>query len=165
MMKKISILLMLIFIIFNVALGQLKDQNKPVNIKNEIIKPGLNYWSIFGLIDPSRISMSHSYSMSFFSMGGKGLSQSLYLNTLKYQIADPLSLKVQWGIRNYPYNSFAKDSPLFNSGLFFSGAELNYRPSDNLFLKLQYNAQPLYNYYYGYPYRYRPNYFWDDDEE
>jgi hypothetical protein len=164
-MKKILILIIVTFIIPGIVFGQLKKQNEPVDIKNEISRPALNNLYLFSFIDPSKLTMSHSYSMSFFSAGGKGLSQSLYLNTLKYQISDPLSLKVQWGVKNYPYNSLAKNNPLFNSGLFFSGAELTYRPSDKLFMKLQYNAQPWNNYYYGYPYRYRSNYFWDDDEE
>lgn len=160
-MKKFIILVFLLTPVLVSA--QLKNQNEPVNVKQEIIKPVENNFLGLNFIDLSKLSMSHSYSLSYASIGGKGISQSLYLNTLKYQIANPLSLKLQWGMRNYPSNSFSNDHPAFKGGLFFSGAELKYQPSDKLYFKIQYNALP-YNSYYGYPYRYRSSYFLEDEE-
>jgi hypothetical protein len=106
--------------------------------------------------------MSHSFSLSYFSFGGQSISQSMYLNTLNYQISDPLSLSVQWGIRAFPHNTLGNNSTLLNGGLFFSGAELNYRPTDNLFIKFEVNRMPYYN-SYRYPYRPYQSNFWNED--
>lgn len=148
--------------------GQLKSQDKPAQIKHEIIRPNQNSLIGLSIFDPSKFSMSHSFSMSFFSIGGKGVSQGLYLNTLSYQIANPLLLRVQWGIQNYPYNSLAKNHPAFQSGFFLSGAELQYKPSDKLEMKLQFNSMPnyMYNgYWYENPYRPYWNSFGNEDEK
>lgn len=150
------------------VLGQLKSQDKPVQIKTEIIQPNQNSFMGLSIFNPSKFSMSHSFSMSFFSVGGKGVSQGLYLNTLSYQIANPLLLRVQWGIQNYPYNSLAKNNPAFQSGFFLSGAELQYKPSDKFEMRLQVNNMPNYmynNYWYENSYRPYRNWFWDQDEK
>jgi len=162
-MKKILFMILILALLPALVWAQLKNRKSPVNVKNEIVKPVDNNLLGISFIDFSKIDMSHSYSMSYASIGGKGISQSLYLNTMKYQLSNPLSLKLQWGIRSYPYNSFGNDNPLFKDGLFFSGAELNYRPSDKFYIKFQYNALPQTG-YYGYPYRYRSSYLLDEEE-
>ena len=162
-MRRIVFTIVIFLIAPALVLAQLKVKDNPINIKNEIVKPAENYFLGLSFIDLSKIEMSHSYSISYASIGGNGVSQSLYLNTLKYQISAPLSLSVQWGVRSYPYNSFGNDHPAFRSGLFFSGAELKYRPSDKFYMKFRVDTQPLTN-YYGYPYRYRNTGFLDDEE-
>lgn len=156
-MKKTLIFTVLIVSFFPYLMfGQLKNQDKPVQIKQEIIQPLKDQFFGLSIFDPSKFSMSHSISMSYFSLGGKGISQNLYLNTMTYQIATPLLLKVQWGIQNFPYNSLAKNHPAFQNGFFLSGAELEYKPSDKLEMKLQINSMPgyMYNpYLYGNPFR------------
>lgn len=161
-MRRVIITMLVFCIIPTMIWAQLKNKNNPINIKKEIMKPVNNNLMGLSFIDLSKLTMSHSYSLSYASIGGNGISQSLYLNTMRYQISDPLTLKLQWGLRNYPYNSFGNDHPAFKSGLFFSGAEIKYQPSDKVYLKFQYNALPV-NGYYGYPYNYRNNFFWDDE--
>jgi len=167
-MKKNLIFIMLIFAFAPyTVLGQLKSQDKPAQIKQEIVQPYQNQFLGLSIFDPSKFSMSHSFSMSFFSVGGKGVSQGLYLNTLSYQIANPLLLRVQWGIQNYPYNSLAKNHPALQSGFFLSGAELQYKPSDKLEMRLQFNSRPhyMYNgYWYQNPYRSHWSSFENEDE-
>ena len=168
-MKKNVILIMLIVTLapYTVS-GQLKSQDKPVQIKQEIVRPYQDQYVGLSIFDPSKFSMSHSFSMSFFSVGGKGVSQGLYLNTLSYQIANPLLLRVQWGIQNYPYNSLAKNHPAFQSGFFLSGAELQYKPSDKFEMKVQFNSMPnyMYNgYWYQNPYRSYRSPFGDEVED
>ena len=99
------------------------------------------------LLDPNRFSMSHSYTMSFFSSGGKGRMVGLYMNTMKYQFSNPLSVTVNVG---YMHQPFAKENtrPITDANAFLSGFELEYRPSKNFFLKIEYGATPsLYNSY------------------
>ena len=159
-MKKIIVIISIFCIVSSVVYGQLKEQQKPIDIKSEIIKPNSNSMLGLSFIDLSKLSMSHSYSLSYYSIGGKGISQGLYLNTIHYQISNPLSLNLQWGIQNFPYNSLANNHPLFQDGFVFTGASLKYKPSENFMLKLQYNVQPTIGTYRNHYH----NYFWDDEE-
>jgi len=167
-MRKLFILTLIVLsLIPYIVFGQLKRQDKSVEIKQEITKPFDNQFMELSIFDPSRFSMSHSISMSYFSMGGKGISQSLYLNTMTYQIASPLLLRVQWGIQNFPHNSLSQNNPLFQSGFFISGAELYYKPNNKFEMKFQYNRMPysMYNnsYYYQNPFRPYRRSIWDDE--
>ncbi|UCE05787.1 MAG: hypothetical protein JSW07_19685 [bacterium] len=166
-MKKIFIFTVLIVSFIPVLVfGQLKSQDKPVQIKQEITRPFRDQFIGLSIFNPLKFSMSHSISMSYFSLGGKGISQSLYLNTMTYQIASPLLLRVQWGIQNFPYNSLAKNHPAFKSGFFLSGAELQYKPNDKFEMKLQFNSMPGYMYNpYLYENPYRPYRIFPRDEK
>ena len=147
MKKQILTFVLLAMLIPCLVSAQLKRQDVPVQIKKELLQPVDPYLG-FSLLDPSRLTMTHSVSMSYFSMGGRGLSQALYLNTMQYQFSNPLSLSVQWGIQNYPYNSFSKDNPAFQNGFFLSGAELKYQPSNKFEVRFQYSQMPgMYNPY------------------
>jgi len=168
-MKKLFIILIaIVFFAPNIILGQLKNQDKPIQINQEIVRPIQDRSFGLSIFDPSKFNMYHSFSMSFFSMGGKGVSQGLYLNTMTYQLASPLLLKLQWGIQNFPYNSLAKDHPAFQNGLFLSGAELQYKPSDKLEMRLQFNRMPAYmynSYMYENPFQPYRRSLWNWDEE
>ncbi len=166
-MEKKYLFVLLLIVFPAVVAGQLKIQDDPVQIRDEIIKPTSNPYFGLSLFDPAKISMSHSVSLSYFSLDGKGVSQSVYLNTLQYQIASPLLLTVQWGIQNYPYNSLAKDHPAFQNGFFLSGAQLKYQPSKNFEMIFQYNSGPgYYNRSLYSPYRSsRSGFWWDEDLE
>lgn len=168
-MKKNKIFIVLIISLLPYSVfGQLKSQDKSVQIKQELMRPIQEQLLGLSIFDPSKLSMSHSFAMSYFSLGGRGISQGLYLNTMTYQIASPLLLRVQWGIQSFPYNSLAKDHPAFQNGFFLSGAELQYKPNDKLEMRLQLNNMPGYMYNpYFYPYPYRPNQdsLWDLDEK
>lgn len=166
-MKKIYATILLLFVIPLSVFGQLRDQDKPVPISQELIRPQDGGLFGLGILDPSRFNMSHSISMSYFSLGDAGVSQSLYLNTMTYQIASPLLLKLQWGIQSFPHNSFAKDHPAFKGGFFLSNAELKYKPSDKFEMKLQFNQSPYYmnnRYRYGNPFSSYRSSLWDDEE-
>jgi len=101
-MKKILIFTVLIVSFFPYLIfGQLKNQDKPVQIKQEIIQPLKDQFFGLSIFDPSKFSMSHSISMSYFSSGGKGISQNLYLNTMTYQIGIFLIIHLQKIIRHF----------------------------------------------------------------
>ncbi|MDZ7260836.1 MAG: hypothetical protein ONB05_01770, partial [candidate division KSB1 bacterium] len=71
--------------------------------------------------------------------------------------------KLQWGAYHQPFGGLANNN-LLNKGLFFSGAELSYKPSDKFFIKLQYHSLPygVYDPYYRNYYRGRD---WFEEEE
>ncbi|MDZ7330445.1 MAG: hypothetical protein ONB31_00530 [candidate division KSB1 bacterium] len=157
MKAKFGIIFMMLMLMPGLIFSQYRRQEKPTPISQELVRPQSNPFMGLSLLDPSKLHMSHSFSMSFFSMDGKGVSQGLYLNTLTYQIANPLLFRLQWGIQSYPYNTLSKNHPAFQSGLFLSGAELLYKPSDKFEMKFQINQTPYYNRYgsgwYRNPYR------------
>ena len=99
-MKKISFILIILIFLPLALFAQFKIQDKPVSIREELLKPVNSQFGL-SILDPSRLSISHSFSMSYMSIGGKGVAQNVYLNTLRYQIAAPLMLTVQWGIQHF----------------------------------------------------------------
>ena len=149
-MNKSNFLIVIFLIVPVMLLGQLKKDLKQPDISNILVQQN-NPNSLFSFIDPSKLKMSHSVSMSYSSFGGESVLMNSYVNTIDYQFNDRLSLRTNLGIMASPYNSLPNNSFL-NEQQFFGGAELNYQPSDNTFLSLRFESMP-YNYY-------RPS-FWD----
>ena len=144
-MKKIVIII-LVLIIPTMLWAQFKTQNTP-NIGNAIAESPTTF--LFGFLNPDRLSMNHYFSASFMTMGGHSLMLNSYINTIQYRISDPLSLQLNLGIANMPYNNFG-GNPGLNDTQFFGGAELKYRPSQSTSLSVGVNVTPYY--YLGYPY-------------
>ena len=131
------------------AFGQLKEQLKPQSFSQLLTRPQ----GLIGLIglNPKRFSMQQSYSLSYTSLGGRDFSQGVYLNTMSYQVADPLQVSLQWGVMNQPLSGLGVPS-LYQNGFFVSGASVEYKPSRNLAVGLQFNRYPAGYWYRGYPY-------------
>lgn len=155
-MKKLLIITF-IFIVPTLLFAQLKSQTRPANIGQSIAAP--SSMGIFGIFNPDRLSMSHHFSSSFTSGGGGGMLLNTYVNSIRYQISNPLLLRLNLGIANMPYNSYVSNN--FNQAKetqFFGGAELQYRPTSNTTFSVGINIAPNY-YQYGYPSRYyRPGF-------
>lgn len=137
------------FVVFSLlfpllAFGQLKKDLQQPDFSNILTKPQ-NAASVFSFLDPSKIKMSHSLSMSYSAFGGESILMNSYVNTIDYQFNDQLSLRTNIGIMASPYNSLPNNSYL-NNQQFFGGAELNYRPTDNMFFTLRFEKMP-YTYY------------------
>ncbi|MFQ5769305.1 MAG: hypothetical protein ACE5HX_02130 [bacterium] len=126
--------------------AQLKQDTK-VDMAKALTQP-TKIQSIIGLIglDPNKFSMSHSYSLSFTTFGGHSFSQGLYLNTMKYQLSNPITMYLQVGFLHQPLGDLGQNSLLKNQ-LFLSGAGLEYKPSENFKLQFEFSQQP--NLYYS----------------
>lgn len=123
------------------SFAQLKQDTK-LNVAKSLVQPqpqGL--LSLIGL-DPSKFSMHHSYSFTVGSIGGETYNQGLYLNTMRYRFADPLSMYLQVGFQHQP---FANQASRFNQGnnVFVSGAGVQYEPSDNFKVQLEFSQRPV----------------------
>ena len=95
------------------------------------------------LFNSSRFSMSHSYSMTVGSVGKYGFNQGLYLNTMTWQVADPLLMQIRVGYAHQPLGQ----SALFgqsqsSSQLFLQQAYLEYKPFKNAKLTFEYQSMP-----------------------
>ncbi|MFC2088623.1 hypothetical protein ACFLSX_03400 [Calditrichota bacterium] len=143
-MKRFLALTIILLIIPFILFAQLKKDLKQPDFSNILVNPA-NQYSLFSFIDPSKLTMSHSASMSYTSMGGQSIVMNSYVNTIDYQFNDQLSMRTNLGIMASPYNSLPNNSYL-NEQQFFGGAELNYRPSENTLLSLKFESLPAYYY-------------------
>ncbi len=146
-MKKQSIrfTMILFFILPGLSFAQLR-QNTHINMAKALTQP-TKIQSIVGLLglDPSKFSMSQSYSLSFASIGGRSISQGLYLNTIGYQFSNLLSMYVRLGFSHQPFGKLAGDFQPGNQ-LFISGAGFEYKPTESLKLQFEYSQTPGFNY-------------------
>jgi hypothetical protein len=166
--KKTTLVLLLVCVPL-VASAQLKSQENGLDMR-KLLQFGVNPIGVFSnsFLDPDKFHMSQSYSFGVSSFGGSSMNQAMYLNTMSYQISNPLSVSLQWG---YMMNqsmgggenkAFGFNNGLpFNNGFFISGAQLRYTPSENTELRIEFRQMPYnpysYNPYsnYGSPFNFR----------
>lgn len=134
--------------------AQFKSNSGPVNLVSLLNMPAQLERATAGILglDASRLHIYQSYQMSYFSLGGTGFTQGVYLNTLTYDFSIPLSIAVQWGIAHRPFAT--SPSPYVKDGLFLSRAQLRYQPSKNFLIQMDYIQNP----YRYYPYTNRMGY-------
>lgn len=121
------------------ALQNVASQN-PVGLK-----PGT---SLFSLIDLSKIRWSNSYSVSYFSGGSASGSMGLLHTSMFYPISSKLNLTVDLGLAHDISGNLTASG---RSATIVPGFSLDYRPSRNFSLSLNYRT---YNGLIG-PYGYR----------
>jgi len=110
----------------------------------QLQKPGLS----LSLLDPSRLKMSHTYSLSFVTGGGHSQTIGLYMNSIEYQVSRPLTFTLHLGYLHQPTALFGRGRDSSFGGTLLPGFELDYRPSDNFFFKINMSSY-TYPYYYG----------------
>ncbi len=97
----------------------------------------------FHFLSPNRFSMHQSYSLNFSSGGGGSSSSGLYLNTLAYQIAAPLTLSMDIGFHAPFYNSYSgmQGRTIWNGSqrpsLVLPRIGLDYKPTEHTSISLQ----------------------------
>jgi len=99
----------------------------------------------FSLLDPSRLRMHQSYSLSYFSGSGASGSVGLYMNTLEYDLFKPLTVRVGLGYVHSPFGiSGQSGSASLSNGSFLPSFGLFYHPSDKFFFSVDYRTLPSY---------------------
>ena len=145
--KMLSVLLVLAV---SLTFGQFKPKSteQPKVADSFIQPPSATAW--FSFFDANNFQMHHSYSASFSTGGGMSLALQRYTNTMTYQFSKQFDARVDLSLQNSPYSSL--DYRLQNqfSKAFVSRAELNYRPTDDMVIRLQYRQVPYSLYGYGY---------------
>lgn len=117
----------------------------------------------FSLMNPNRFSMHQSYSVNFASGSLGSSSAGLYLNTLSYRLADPLTLSADVGFYTPFYASTSMggmgmskggfQDPRLGSSLVFPHIGLEYKPTDNTSISLHlFNGRDAYKAYGGDPF-------------
>lgn len=129
-------MLMLVFI--STLYGQYKSTKNNLFDPSTLIKKPKGLLDTF--LDPTRFSMSHSYTLTYQTLGKQGFSQGLYLNTMNYQFSDPLLMQLRIG---YLHDPFGQNKGINNqSTLFLQRAMVQYKPYENMTLRVDYQALP-----------------------
>ena len=160
-MRLISMFAVAIALMQISAYAQFKSQTEQQPAPSQtLVHPQVGLGGLLGFFNPDRFSMHHSFSASYFSTGGRGLSLTSYTNSTFYQIADPLNLRFDITLQGSPFGQYGYSKQSDFSKLYLSRAELNYRPWENLSIKVEYNQLP-----FGYFGRYYPYSSWFGREE
>src|SRR3989339_635101 len=118
------------------ALGQFRDRNPSTETRDYLTTPEkLGFRPFSGLLDPSRMHMSHEMSMGYISTGETSASRGLYMNHLNYQFSRPLSITTHLGYQFQPSGP-AEWNPANNGQQFVGGADLNWQPTRNSLFRL-----------------------------
>lgn len=143
----------------NIVYSQYKEIPKETKVK---LKSGNGL--ILGFINPKNFSIYHSVNLQYVTMGNSSMSIASYTATLNYSILKNLNVSADVTMQYSPYatlglNNSVLDKDFQNSfnGINLSRVSLQYKPSDNMFINIDYiNNNNLYlndNYYY--------NRYWD----
>jgi hypothetical protein len=106
---------------------------------------------ILGIFNPDNLEMRHSVSVSYGSNGDQGLGMSMYTNSLRYRISEPLSVRADVAMMFSPFGSASSMLTQDLSGIFLRRAGIDYRPNKDMHISLQFRNDPysLYNSYGG----------------
>ena len=102
--------------------------------------------NILGFFNPDNLEMRHSVSVSYGSVGDQGLGLSMYTNSLRYRISEPLSVRADISMMFSPFGSMASGLQQDLSGIFLRRASVDYQPTKDMHISLQYRNDP-YSYY------------------
>ncbi len=133
--------LLMVFTFFVFSFAQYRHQPTKPNISSVLLNPQTSLFS--GLLNPNKLRMHHSVSMSFGTFAGQSMMLSSYLNTIDYQFSDKLWLQANIGIMTSPFNTFGPNFFL-NKPRFFGSARLGYQISDHSKITLEFNSTPFY---------------------
>ncbi len=139
MKKMVIFFLLLSFIVPVLVMAQSEDQQSNIISNSQVFRKPAGF--LDSLLDPSKFSMSHSYSLSYFTMGGRSFNQGLYLNTMNYQFSDPLFMQVRIGYVHQPFGMMNQSNGE-NGKVFIQRAMIEYKPTENMKLTIDYQAYP-----------------------
>lgn len=97
-------------------------------------------------LDLSRLNISHSYSIGYFSGGGISGSQAMYNGTIQYQLANPLTLTLNFGVMHDPSALWGGQSQLGTDTKIYPSGMLDWRPSENFRMQVGFSSYPATRY-------------------
>ncbi len=142
-MKSFLIIIMSVMAVtMTLNAGTILD-NSNANEKSSADIGAGSYDSKFSLLDASRFSMKHSYSISYFSSGGRGETIGMYMNSMRYSLSKSLSVDVTLAWLHNPSQILWKDNRGTNNyGSILPSVSLLYQPSEKFRLLISYETVP-----------------------
>ncbi len=110
------------------------------------------------LFDPTRFSMHQSFSSSFISGGGGSLGISMFTNTFSFHPSDDLFVSADVSAVYSPFSSFGSAYSNSLNGIYLTNARLDWKLSDNAFMRVEYLGGPTAGMYGAYSPYYNPFY-------
>ncbi|MFA5404360.1 MAG: hypothetical protein WC358_05455 [Ignavibacteria bacterium] len=147
-MKKTILIIILCVFAFSGASSQFKKNDKPINKSTNSM--------ILGIFNPKNFSMTHSFQVSMLSSKYGSVSLTSYVNSMNYKFNEKLSVSADVKLQYSPYsssvfgNQYAKNMQNDMSGLILSRLSLDYKLSENSFIKLEFRNLNDGSYYNGY---------------
>ena len=153
----ISILVLVFVFINSLSFGQLReDQFKSSDYQNGIVKahdqePGT-------LSNLFNMTMDHTYSMMFGSVGGEYQNMNAYTNTMHFFFSEKMTGRLDLQVLHSPFGNSYLNTGASNQNVDFviRNAEINYQLSDKANIRFQFQQIP--NSGYGYYNRRSPYY-------
>jgi len=167
MKMKILVKTAIMLLVFStIAVCQFRSQPEARSSAGESLLRPDDGGLLFGWFDPSRLTFHNSYSLSYTTSGGKGYSIGDLTSNIAYQISNPLSVQFDVSLLHSPFNNIGGNFANNISGIYLTRAELNYRPSNNMLLQIQYRQMPTMYWLNNYDrFGYMPMYDRIDEEE
>lgn len=99
--------------------------------------------SSFSLFDPNRFHMSHSFSVMYMSSNSGSQSLGMYLNSIEYQVSDPLNIKLDIAFLHQPGAFYNTSGVSLSDGRILPAISISYRPMKNLLFQFNYRQTPM----------------------
>ena len=148
-MKRILMIGLMLALMFGTLHAQLKSQDDHMSASESLVHPTQSISNFLGLLNSDNFMMRHNFSLSYMSSGGQGMSLASYTNSMFFRIADPLNVRFDLTLQGSPFGQYGSLGQGNFNKLLISRAELNYHPTENMFISLQFNQRPF-GYYNGY---------------
>lgn len=145
-MKKLAVLVVLILSMSVFAQYRDDGLNSP-SVKEGIVDENSGFG--LGFLNSENFHMSHSFSMSFTSFGGNGISLGSYTNSMFYRLMDNLNVQMDVSLIYSPYSTFGQNFQNDLNGIYISRAAINYSPFKDMHISVQYRNLPYSNYYFN----------------
>ncbi len=147
MRNRFAVLAVIVTLLICVGVEETQAQFKRTSqeepkVSDSFIRP-MTQSDWLGFFNPDNFKMRQSYSMSYTAMGGQGLALGMYTNSMLYKVSDKVDARVDVSLQHSPYSTFDQRLQSSLTGVFLNRAELNYRPTDNVLLRVSYEKLPF----------------------
>jgi hypothetical protein len=116
-------------------------------VKEGVVDESSGY--LFGFMNSDNFLMRHSFSLSYSSFAGHGVSLGTYTNSMYYKLLNNLNIQMDVSLIFSPYSSFGENFQNDINGLYISRAAINYSPFKDMHISLQYRSLPNAGYFYN----------------
>lgn len=145
-MKKTGLALLFTLSLFIVssltAYGQFREKEHDQDFTGPIVQQERssevgNWSNLFNM------KMSHSYSMSFMSVGGQYRNVNAYTNSMDFFFSDRLTGELDISLMHSPFGQgFSNTNNQLGADIVIRNAELNYQISDKSHISIQFQQYP-----------------------
>jgi hypothetical protein len=159
--RLIAVLFAVIAVCAVQASAQFKQRpsDEPSAAGSFVHPPTSDAW--LGFFNPENFTMHQSYSMSYSAFGSQGIALGRFTNSMEYKFSDKIDVRAAVSLQHSPYSTFDKGLQNSLTGIYLDRAEINYRPTENMLLRVSYRQLP---YYYGYYSPFMMGYSGSDNE-